>query len=59
MLASALQQCESAVSKHMPPLEPPFKVFFFIMSIIYYFSVYSMWNNYLTYVEMWRLLSHV
>ena len=59
MLASALQQCESAVSKHMSPLEPPFKVFFFIMSIIYYFSVYSMWNNYLTYVEMRRLLSHV
>ena len=59
MLASALQQCESAISKHMSPLEPPFKVFFFIMSIIYYFSVYSMWNNYLTYVEMWSLLSHV
>ena len=29
MLASAIQQCESAISKHKSPLEPPSKVFFF------------------------------
>ena len=45
MLASAIQQCESAISKHKSPLEPPSKVFFLIMSIIYYFSLYSMWNH--------------
>ena len=46
MLASAIQQCESAISKHKSPLEPPSKVFFFfIMSIIYYFSLYSMWKH--------------